>query len=41
MQKQKADKGIEKMETEEEALAHIFSGWIDIELQRSKKGKWK
>ena len=38
---QKADKGIEKIETEEKALARIFLDWIDIELQRRKKGKWK
>ena len=41
MQKQKADKGIEKIENEEHALARIFLDWIDIELQRRKKGKWK
>ena len=39
--KQKADKGIEKIETEEKALVRIFADWIGIELQRRKKGKWK
>ena len=39
--KQKADKGIEKIENEEEALARIFSDWIDKELQRRRKGKWQ
>ena len=38
---QKADKGIEKIESEEKALVRIFVDWIDIELQRRKKGKWK
>jgi len=40
-EKQKADKEIEKMESEQKRLARIFLDWIDIELQRRKKGKWK
>jgi len=39
--KQKADKEIEKMESEQKALVRIFADWITIELQRRKKGKWK
>jgi len=39
--KQKADKGIEKIESEEQALARIFCEWLDEINQRRKKGKWQ
>jgi hypothetical protein len=38
---QKADKGIAKIEKEEEQLAHILRIWNRLIGQREVKGKWK
>ena len=38
---QKGDKGIEKIEKEEQQLARVLRVWYLLTGQREVKGKWK